>query len=399
MRWILVADDLTGACDSGAVFASAGLRTRVFLRSPDWERVPTDLDVAVVSTESRPLPVDEAVRAVEKVLRGAPSEARIYKKIDSTLRGHPAEEFFAVLETVEAISGVVCPAFPGQGRIVVNGQVLVNGERLEETHFGKEVPSGDIRALFSAQAVCLDMIRRDAQSLAARLAVPGVFAADAETDEDLQRLAEAGLTAGLRVFCGSAGLARGLAVRGEETRNFETLAHQGGGPFPAFVIVGSRNPVTRRQVEKLVIAGGSVVALGLSELRIANSENGATQVLDQPVEELCQILRNGRSAVLVANPALQPDPLRVAERLAQVTARVLAEVTPAGLVLSGGDTAAAVCRELGCTAIDLGGEVMPGLAWGRLVDGACTGMAVVTKAGGFGAPDGLVKAVEFLTGH
>jgi uncharacterized protein YgbK (DUF1537 family) len=401
MQWIIVADDLTGACDSGAVFAAAGLRAQVFLSPPDWETVSGDLDVAVVSTESRVLPVAEAVRAVKAVLRGAPREARIYKKIDSPLRGHPAEEFFAVLEAVEASGGLVCPAFPEQARTVVDGQVLVNGRPLAETHFGAEVRNGDLRVLFSAQAVSLAEVGGvgmlgGESNLMARLAAPEVLTADAVTDEDLQRLARAGLGAGLRVFCGSAGLARALAGMGAERIKIEGIEAQNCAPKPVLVIAGSRNPVTRRQVEFLTRSGGEWVILGLDSLRIANRDRDVSRNLEAPIQALLRILCNRGTAVLVTEPVPQPDPLRAAQLLALVAARALAEVSPAGLVLSGGDTAAAVCRELGCTAVDLGGEVLPGLAWGRMVDGAFRGMAVVTKAGGFGDENALLRAVHFL---
>jgi uncharacterized protein YgbK (DUF1537 family) len=67
---------------------------------------------------------------------------------------------------------------------------------------------------------------------------------------------------------------------------------------------------------------------------------------------------------------------------------------PPTLVLTGGATARAVCRALGAAGIRLTGELSPGLAWGTLLDGPAAHLVVVTKAGGFGDPDTLVRLWE-----
>ena len=74
----------------------------------------------------------------------------------------------------------------------------------------------------------------------------------------------------------------------------------------------------------------------------------------------------------------------------------LESATPAGLLLTGGETARAVCQTLGCTRLWLGGEVEPGIPWSRMVDGRLPGMRVVTKAGGFGGEESLVRALRFF---
>jgi uncharacterized protein YgbK (DUF1537 family) len=68
-----------------------------------------------------------------------------------------------------------------------------------------------------------------------------------------------------------------------------------------------------------------------------------------------------------------------------------------GLLLTGGDTGALVFRALGVTAISLGGEVAPGIPWGRPLDGTISGLPVVTKSGGFGEENALGKVAEFLS--
>jgi uncharacterized protein YgbK (DUF1537 family) len=77
----------------------------------------------------------------------------------------------------------------------------------------------------------------------------------------------------------------------------------------------------------------------------------------------------------------------------------LARRRDGGLILSGGDTALLVCDLLGVSAIALEREVLPGMPLGRLVGGVADGLAVITKSGGFGAPDALACAVDVLSAH
>jgi uncharacterized protein YgbK (DUF1537 family) len=73
--------------------------------------------------------------------------------------------------------------------------------------------------------------------------------------------------------------------------------------------------------------------------------------------------------------------------------------TLAGLVMSGGDTAADVCRILGADRLRLGGEVADGIPWGLLHGGPASGIPLVLKSGGFGRPDALIACVDFLIAH
>ena len=86
----------------------------------------------------------------------------------------------------------------------------------------------------------------------------------------------------------------------------------------------------------------------------------------------------------------------MSETLAGWARRACDEFTLAGLVRTGGETALAVCRALVAMAVDILGEVETGIPWGRLAGGAAPNLQVITKAGGFGRPDSLLRAVDAL---
>ncbi|MFU1933611.1 nucleotide-binding domain containing protein, partial [Bordetella avium] len=63
---------------------------------------------------------------------------------------------------------------------------------------------------------------------------------------------------------------------------------------------------------------------------------------------------------------------------------------------TGGDGARQVLAALGANGIALVDEVMGGVPLGTLIGGAAAGLPVVTKAGGFGSEDVLVRAVRAI---
>jgi len=126
---------------------------------------------------------------------------------------------------------------------------------------------------------------------------------------------------------------------------------------------------------------------------------GDDEVLEGVVRECAGHLAAGRD-VIVTTADTGDSPLgagAVAARLAEVARGVMSRAhIVGGLVLTGGDIAAAVCAALGATAIRLRGEVRPGIPWGILIVGTWRGLRIVTKAGGFGDEDALIAAIEYL---
>ncbi len=387
----VIADDLTGAADSGAGFARLGWRVEICLAAAERPEV----DVLVLSSESRYLAEGEACARMRQAAEVVSGAGWIYKKIDSTLRGHPAAE---LAELVNALAGervLVAPAFPAQGRTTVGGIQRVGGTPLERTAFGGEVKSSDLAVLFGScglplRRVSLDALRSGLAAMDFGRQGPALILADAESDDDLSALADLGLGAGLRLFCGSAGLAGALAGRlptAPLPRVTEPLAPAGG---PILGVAGSRNPVTLKQ-----IAAAREAGIGLVEIEpdVESSWTAARQAA-------ARWLDAGRDVILATGAA--PDsPLGargLADRLAQLALASLGKKAFGGLVLTGGETAMAVLAALGATGLALRGEVQPGIPRATLVGGLRPGLGVVTKAGGFGGADALCLAVQALKG-
>jgi uncharacterized protein YgbK (DUF1537 family) len=83
--------------------------------------------------------------------------------------------------------------------------------------------------------------------------------------------------------------------------------------------------------------------------------------------------------------------------LGAIVSRVLATHPLAGLFLSGGDVARAVCEDEGIQGLRILGDLQPGVIVGEAVGARYRGLRVITKAGGFGDDNAMVQAIQHLT--
>jgi D-threonate/D-erythronate kinase len=373
-RLVIVADDLTGACDSAALLHRRGTTSVVLDAAGPWPGHP----VVSVDCDSRHRPADEAADRVAAVTgRALAMHAELVKKIDSTLRGNVAVELRAVAEATARVGTrvllVVAPAFPGTGRTTRDGVVHVGGRRLSA--HGSD---GDVVRLLVDGGLRSDLIGRDdlgTGRLTGRVVeayAEGLDAVvvDGETEGDLAAVVAATRGGGVPVvLVGSGGLTRALA--GPAVAE-EPSAH---GPGPALVVVGSHAEASRAQRERLVEQGVRAV------------------VLDEPSATADRVRRALSEGPVVlspdpAAPVVRSEAASVAQALAETTTTLLGDVGT--LVVTGGETARAVLRAAGVDHLRVIGELEPGVVRGHVPH---LGLDLVTKAGAFGDRDALLRCL------
>ena len=409
IQLVIVADDLTGAADTGACFANAGLATVIPLSGA---AIP-DADVIVLSTESRDMTESDAAQSVAAAVarltagngnpdgRRVPNSVWFYKKIDSALRGHPRAELLATMEAIGARRTVVAPAFPAEGRTTVGGRQLIDGVPVERSQVGSSGADSDLLALFATDRgppvhlLDLTIVRGRSDELRRLLDddADGIVVVDAETDDDLSALGRAASRSRLRLLCGTAGLARQLVHSLPLTSQAALPLEMSRRAEPILVVAGSQHEATERQILALREAGVPIVRPTQS---IVDDPGTA---IDATVSEVTAHLAAGRSTAL-ATVGLAPcsrGEHSVAARLAQIVATPELSGRVGGLVLTGGDIAAAVCTALNGSAVWLQGEIAPGLPWGVLEGGSLHACPVATKAGSFGGDDALLVCIKRLT--
>ena len=251
IRLLIIADDFTGGLDTGVQFASRGIPVCV-LTNPDEDMrtAAGNCEVLVVVTGTRHLPAAEAGSAVGRVVRKSMESGipYIYKKTDSALRGNIGAELSAAAAACGASVLPFIPALPVLNRVTRNGIQYIDGVPAAESVFGRDpfnpVTESDVTKLVALQS-SLPAGRPDPDHLQS---FRGIAVLDAETDGDLLRVGRQISRAGaLRLTAGCAGFASVLPdLLGLARGRRPVLPKLDPG---LFVLCGSLNPVTRKQLE------------------------------------------------------------------------------------------------------------------------------------------------------
>ncbi len=343
-RIVLLADDLTGACDAGAAFLRAGRTVRVWFGCSVEFSTPES--VQAFNTSSRTLSPRRAARAVSlacTALAGDPNSL-FFKKVDSAARGPVADELLAAHSALGTRAILFAPAFPAAGRTVREGVLEIEDAAGTHStiHLDRLFPIMTRGRIFQIS---------HARELAPALdSGKTVLICDTSTDADLDALARAAEDLPGLLYAGSAGLAQALA-RLVTARPMTALVPH---TSRTLIIAGTSHPVTKLQLETL----GSVDDDHVRVLRL-RLQFGAT----------ARIRSTFRS------------------------------YAPQALILTGGETAELAVRALEANSFILQGEFMPGIPWGVVQGGDAHGCTVVTKSGGFGSPNAFNEILAALRGQ
>ena len=346
-----------------------------------------------VLTNSRALDPEGARRVTRDAAAAAASAlpgARVVLRGDSTLRAHVVEEYLAYVEVIAGgahLPLVLVPALPGAGRTTRNGQHLIAGVPLDETEYARDPDLGYSTArlldwaqerssgLFAASrgnVVTLEQLRAGGPGAVAeaieraRSRVPAAVAVDAETDEDLEVVAQG--IAAAPPSCVRCAPALVGALAGNTARTFATAAPLRPGTL---VVCGSWVPLAARQLAALEHAhpGTSVRADPtrlLSGAGAGELERAARECHSRITDLGIAVLSTPRERDLsLGTPALRE---LLAKRLALIV-RVVAGAVGA-VVAKGGITSAVTASVgLGATRAEVAGPVAPGVALWLPCDG------------------------------
>jgi len=409
---LIIADDLSGAADCAIGFTRAGHRVVVMLDATR-EQMDPHADTTAVDTDTRRLtPAQAAARtsAVFRTLRDP--EHRLYKKIDSTLRGNWAAEVAALQP--DAGLAIVAPAFPATGRVVRGGRVFVHGTPLEQTptwqleNAGRnvDIPSMLNEAGLSTEVLDGEALRDDPAGLALRIAASAAagtqaLIVDTQSDHALRTLAQMTLDSDVPLFwVGSGGLARELSTL---TRRPGADAATGAAPgapkfaddihrdMPVLVLVGSLSAVSEKQCAMLLERTGIEQLIVPPEVL----RQGAAHADWNALRAQVGVTLSARADLLVRigrDDAFDPaEGARLSTSLAELVAPHFARI--GGLIATGGETARAMLSAARIPGLHLQAEIEAGVAVGRPLDRNGTHRpGIVTKAGAFGTDHALYAA-------
>lgn len=369
-HFIIVADDLTGACDAVIAFAPVSSPVRVHL-GPELLSTP---GVSAITTGSRHLPLEDAESRLATIAGQLPPGAELFKKIDSVFRGNTFAEIATSIRLFPADLVILAPAYPAMERRMRTGVLHVQHPanehtmpRPESVRVEEQLRAGGChpRTLpgvsshepgVSSHELLSDQMQR------ARAQGSKVMLCDAWEQADLTATVQAARSLDVRtLWIGSGGLAHALAAQWKPLGSgAEPQLRAGHTVF----FIGSDHPATRRQVVDLQHKSGLPAY-------VCGREAPRTGDL------LLTVPRGSTSEddVCRATEHLQPQDV-------------------ACLFVTGGDTALLVCAALGIRSLRLRHEFAPGVPLGIAEGGRFDGISVILKSGGFGKPDVLCRVLD-----
>ena len=415
---VVVADDFTGANDTGVQFSKRKLKSIVITNKDKISKSLKDCDVMVFDTESR---FDDKKKAYDKTyeigkILKAENVKYIYKKLDSTFRGNIGAEISGLMDSLEIQHALLVPAFPSNQRITKYGMVYVKGKLLAETEMSNDprtpVRESSIPKIVSQQTdksikiIDFNEVLAGKQNLIQKVQQHinngiQIIIIDAQDNEDLDLIAAATSSIKERIlFAGSPGFAEFLP----KYLNF------GKEKKSNVVIAGSVSEVTREQIDyankRLSIR---LIDVEIEKLFIKGKRQEKTRIMEI-VEEASQkgqdiIIRSAPSTAFVAKSIEQGQEhgltgIDVSEKIAlflgEVASDIIRDIKIGGILLTGGDTAIKTAQALNISGTIIHDEIQPGIPYGFSIEEQYKNIIIVTKAGGFGSQDAIFQVLNFL---
>ncbi len=413
MKLLIIADDFTGALDTGVQFASQGVTTRV---STDYEYnfeyMPEDTTVLVIDIESRHEEYQEAYRRVFGIVQKAVNWGvpYIYKKTDSALRGNIGAELQAVSDAMYNETIHFIPAYPKTKRTTEKGIHYIDGVKVSDSVLGKD-PFNPVRHSYIPDLIA-EQSNIDVQLSSVGFSKSDqdkgkghVIVYDARNDGDIKRIA--GQIFGnsqKRAMAGCAGFASALSdiLSVSCEINDKSMTDQ------SFLMAcGSINPITRDQIQYATDHNFTRIHLECEEK--LNLEYYKTVQGKKRLREWISICKKEPQCIIDMNDF--PGELNtleyarnhgyteeeIRERISQVFGYVLKQIVDAGvkstMFIIGGDSLNSFMQQIQCTEVIPMYEIYPGVVLSEY-ERCGRKHSLITKSGGFGEKELLLKIAE-----
>ncbi|MDR2860695.1 MAG: four-carbon acid sugar kinase family protein [Elusimicrobiota bacterium] len=399
-HYLIVADDFTGANDTGVQLRRRGIPVSVVFKD---EMIKYDGSV-VIDTESRALTVDKTFEKVSQDTAKIKFEkfAHVMKKVDSTLRGNIGAETSALDKHFKAELIIFAPALPDLGRVTVNSIHILNGIPITKTEIARDpktpVKEDNINKLLQTSFTDEPVVHIGLEAVRSKnikLNDARIFTFDAETNMDMQNIIQAALAEKKRIlWVGTAAMADNLL----------SINHS---ILPALAIVASLSSVTRAQVLYAQQQGINLVKVHLYDVLEKKT------VAEEYVMEAVELLKEGKDVIVLSASTYSIEEYKKAEEIAkknglsseqmsEYTQKVMAEISGlilketkvSGVFLAGGDTAMGFFNIVKSEGSSIVTEIAVGIPLMRLRGGVFEGLKIVTKAGAFGKEDAIFYSLR-----
>lgn len=410
---LIIADDLTGAIETGVQLAKQGISTKVVLNSnADLQDIysETEASVLVINTESRHIHPMEAAESVRNVVVKAQAAGvkRFYKKTDSTMRGNIGAELEAFLH--EAAQRVLpfIPAHPKLKRFTRKGIHYIDEQLLHETSFGRDplepIKISDISEILHIQTrVNINTI--EATKVEPMSLKDGILVFDCESVHDLKTIGDFLVNNSLhQAIAGSAAMVELLPGLFQlKSLKFKPPKPRG----PILIVNGSLNRISLEQVKHAHERGIKMISIAtelLSDESFYTSPyfRSLLSQIKNTIESRQNIILNSTlidkhiHVDFTNNKHLKANLFEfIAGQMGAIVSAILEEIHVNSLAVFGGDTLSGIMQAMSIKYIAPKLEILPGVAL-SLVNVKNKDIQLVSKPGGYGDKDVILHILDYI---
>jgi len=425
----VIADDLTGANDTGVQFTKKGYNTIVsVLDEQSTIIIPDNLDVFVMDTETRELESKTARKRLKSILGKININKKdvVYKKVDSTLRGNIGVEIEEIMNILKKDICIFSPSYPSYQRITIGGYLVVDQNPLSLSEYScdnsTQVENSFIPFLLKKQTdfpvgqIDLKDVAKGQKTILSKineLYQKGnkIIVIDSTNEEHLKDIFASSLKLDRPVlFSGSAGLANHFPNINNKNEDLKIKIEN--NKVPVVVIAGSRNSIMEDQVNYLKNR------LNFTELKIDLEQvfSNKDRILDNYAAECIKAIKGNHDLVIHTDAIYNEEKLinkklmlkynlsfreleiKIKTFLGELTSKIIKNSYVKNLILTGGDVALGVCKELNIYNMNILDELLPGIPL-AIANYKNYNLNIVTKAGGFGKEDALYNLINKLKNY
>ncbi len=394
-KLLILADDLTGALDSGVQFTGKGDKVIVRTSCEGLSDNLKEADVLVIDTESRHIEkkaaYDLVYRLTEEALKAGIH--KIYKKTDSGLRGNVGAELSAVLDASGSERLEFVPGWPKMGRITKDGIHYVNGVPLNESIFARDV----IDPVTESHIDRLIHMQTDADVTMHGCGNEyGIVVYDCESEEDIDRISALinSPESDFRFVAGCAGLLEKYPQQSERFVKEEEIRLD----KELLVLSGSMNDITKSQLAYAEKHGSyrthvpmqKVVTKTWTDEEIREFAGDFLEHAVTPVSIVDTMEAFGETSL--SNGVLAAQ---IAGCMGKFAHSLIDEGMHKTFMIIGGDTLQGFIRETGITSLRPIREMAPGIVLAGYRHNG-NSYYLITKSGAFGTEDQLINIQQNL---
>ena len=413
-NFAVIADDFTGSNDTGVQFAKKGFTTSVINFTNDnnnQENIKSD--IIVLNTDSRLISKEEASKRISEVSKKFKNTiSKFYKKIDSTFRGNVGVEIETLLTELDRNICVLAPALPNLKRTTKNGKCFVDKVELHETAFSKDpitpVTTSSIKDILNIQSnydiklvTIEDIYSSDFENLfldQMQNNEKTIFICDSTTNEDLLSIADIVSPYLDKIVCaGSAGFADALSSKS----SFIPILFVSGSVSPNSLdqlnYIDNNNDFELLDIEKDLFFSSSMEELMDNiNIQIYEAIKNKKHIVLSLTKSKDDIENNKKFS---QKYSIDENEIHkhIALNLALIASNLLNSIKVRALFINGGDTAIKIMETIEGNQVSILGEISIGVPHGNISYGKYAGLALATKAGGFGDKTTLLSILDFYS--